>query len=884
MPPAPPLTRSQARLSNRERDTEDDTDFHSAVENDENEDLQSSITMEEEVTIMATEASRNDFMMQTLVTMQKQQQELMIGMQREHKNHMEMVMKSMEETEIRRDRKRHEGNVDTRLKAKKVDCPRLGAVQDTDMADFNTWKESFEGYANISKLETECNLQGRRTMLRAAIDNTWSRLWTAGMLGVLPDDDIDDIVNKIQGYIRSKRSPFLDRKVFYSRNQKPGESIDEYFADIQIIHDACNWKEESLICEDCDGQLLRTRNMLREQRLLDRMIFGVCDEDIREKVFERPFETMTLSKAYRIMQAAEVARNTTNNLKSAHTLVAVNDMEEDNDESSDMDCVNRLQKSNYKKGKGQPRISKPCNKCGTKHDLYACPAYNTTCNKCGIKGHWEKFCFSGTRREDDTKQLNTINAEIAKVVKAGNKSAMRQLSTTMGRKTKRVDWLCDTGADVCVMNIDDCQAFGRLNIRKCNAKLFSANHKRMGLRGVVKAKIDNKGHTFQTDIYVIQGVQRPILSLTGLRALGILPESWPEDVNIATLSLGKNRKQKCLHIRREIDNNDSINDDELEGETEIEDYAKEFGVNSIQKEPLLQDDIPSRPGETIAADLFNCDGKEYLVITDKFSGWPEVWDFIRGVSSTDVQKAFMKWFMTMGVPNRLTSDHGPQFVSSDFAQFCQEWGIKHDLASPYHHHANAHGEATVNSIKSIVKKTCPGKTTSCKEFWEALLEYRNAPRKDGLSPAQRLFNRPMRTKLSAHPQTFNPISHKQIREADRQALMLRQKAKQRYDRGVRSLSKLEVRDVVRVQHHVTKKWNLIAEVVHIKPRGRSCLIRSETGRLYWRNRRYLRLYEMDGLDTLDCSGHEEANEQEDNCKRTLRRSQRSRRQTDFYKA
>ncbi|QQP35766.1 Transposon Tf2-6 polyprotein, partial [Caligus rogercresseyi] len=37
-------------------------------------------------------------------------------------------------------------------------------------------------------------------------------------------------------------------------------------------------------------------------------------------------------------------------------------------------------------------------------------------------------------------------------------------------------------------------------------------------------------------------------------------------------------------------------------------------------------------------------------------------------------------------------------------------------------------------------------------------------------------------------------------------------------------------------------WNLIAEILEIRPRGRSYLVKTESGRLYWRNRRYLKLY------------------------------------------
>ena len=111
---------------------------------------------------------------------------------------------------------------------------------------------------------------------------------------------------------------------------------------------------------------------------------------------------------------------------------------------------------------------------------------------------------------------------------------------------------------------------------------------------------------------------------------------------------------------------------------------------------------------------------------------------------------------TLGAANRLTSDNGPQFKSEEFKEFCESWGIKHDPSSPYYHEANGYAEAAVKSMKNLVKKICPGKTVKNERFFKALLEYRNTPKTDGLSPAQRLFGRPTRTKLPAHESLLTP--------------------------------------------------------------------------------------------------------------------------------
>ncbi len=201
---------------------------------------------------------------------------------------------------------------------------------------------------------------------------------------------------------------------------------------------------------------------------------------------------------------------------------------------------------------------------------------------------------------------------------------------------------------------------------------------------------------------------------------------------------------------------------------------------------------------------------------------------------------------------------------------------------PYHHEANGYAEAAVKSMKNLVKKICPGKTVRNERFFKALLEYRNTPRKDGLSPAQRLFGRPTRTKLPAHPVIYKKDIRDKIREADRLTVKLRERAKDQQDSRTRKLEQLKPGTVVRVQHHLTRRWDLIGTVMEVMPRGRSYLVRSETGRLYLRNRKFIRLYfpsedREDKDDDPTWAGSDAGNR---SAGRGLRRSKRDRHKPD----
>jgi len=56
-------------------------------------------------------------------------------------------------------------------------------------------------------------------------------------------------------------------------------------------------------------------------------------------------------------------------------------------------------------------------------------------------------------------------------------------------------------------------------------------------------------------------------------------------------------------------------------------------------------------------------------------------------------------FSTFGLPEQVVSDNGPQFVSSEFAQFLKSNGVKHIKSVPYHLSTNAMAECFVQSFK-----------------------------------------------------------------------------------------------------------------------------------------------------------------------------------------
>ena len=155
-----------------------------------------------------------------------------------------------------------------------------------------------------------------------------------------------------------------------------------------------------------------------------------------------------------------------------------------------------------------------------------------------------------------------------------------------------------------------------------------------------------------------------------------------------------------------------------------------------QKEPLICHQSPTRPWESIAADLFVFHGKDYLVTTDRYSNFFEV-DRLYSKSSSEVITKMKAHIARYGIPNKLMSDNGPNFTSREFKLFTDSYNIEHTTSLPTYAQSNGKVENSVKTSKKIMQKALDAHA----DPYLAFLDFRNT-RTEGYttSPAQRMLN------------------------------------------------------------------------------------------------------------------------------------------------
>ncbi|EFX63270.1 hypothetical protein DAPPUDRAFT_268743 [Daphnia pulex] len=142
-----------------------------------------------------------------------------------------------------------------------------------------------------------------------------------------------------------------------------------------------------------------------------------------------------------------------------------------------------------------------------------------------------------------------------------------------------------------------------------------------------------------------------------------------------------------------------------------------------------------------------------------------------------------------------------------------------------------------------MKKLIAGSLTSgsfdVNKFGQSLLLFRNTAISGGRSPAQIVFNRPMRDCLPAHRRSFAAEWQKDADVLEKRARRAKELRTEHFNRRAHPLPPLQVGNAVLIQHPISKCWSTPGVITEVGP-NRDYLVKTAAGRVFRRNRRFLR--------------------------------------------
>lgn len=176
------------------------------------------------------------------------------------------------------------------------------------------------------------------------------------------------------------------------------------------------------------------------------------------------------------------------------------------------------------------------------------------------------------------------------------------------------------------------------------------------------------------------------------------------------------------------------------------------------------------PWERIHLDFASTKMGKFLVCVDAFSKWPEVIP-MKTTAAPYLVEVMTTLFARWGLPKKVFSDNGPEFVSDVFTAFLIKNGIKQKTAPVAHPASNGLAERHVQNVKKALKKMEGDPGSLVQKLSKFLLAYRNAAHSlTNETPAQLFLKRSLRTKLSL----LQP-DHEDVVEARNEKIVLKHK-------------------------------------------------------------------------------------------------------------
>lgn len=125
--------------------------------------------------------------------------------------------------------------------------------------------------------------------------------------------------------------------------------------------------------------------------------------------------------------------------------------------------------------------------------------------------------------------------------------------------------------------------------------------------------------------------------------------------------------------------------------TDIEDVVEKCNNcqtlrRKLQKEPLINHDIPNNAFEKIACDVMEFGNKSYLVIVDYYSKWIE-FKHMKTKTARDITNVWIEFFANFGVPLIVVADNMP-FDSFECREFARRFEFTIVTSSPLYPKSN----------------------------------------------------------------------------------------------------------------------------------------------------------------------------------------------------
>ncbi|XP_053605087.1 uncharacterized protein K02A2.6-like [Plodia interpunctella] len=283
---------------------------------------------------------------------------------------------------------------------------------------------------------------------------------------------------------------------FYKRDQKRGEKVADYVAELRKISAYCNFSD-------------------LERTLRDRLVCGMCDQKLQYDLLKRDnlryhdvvdamFAAESAGRDVRMIQTASMTELGAPSSSATSSVV----------EPMDINVVNSKLNTRF------------CYRCGDKHPG-ECRFLNAVCHFCKKKGHIEKICIS--KKKNAPKQVNFTSEGFADnlngiyCIQGLKRVPPYEITVLIGNTSVRMQ--VDTGASFSILNEKSwstiCKSLPHTILRPVSLSLHTWTETPVKIVGQATLPVTYKEHKQDLSVVIAKGC--------GPNLLG---RNWFEPLNI----------------------------------------------------------------------------------------------------------------------------------------------------------------------------------------------------------------------------------------------------------------------------------------------------------------------------------------------------------------
>ena len=364
---------------------------------------------------------------------------------------------------------------------------------------FADYVERLNFYLEANSVEDEAK---KRSVFLTVIGSSQFRLLKDL---VVPAKLTDKTYSELCAILKAHHEPappkFLQRASFEARNRKPGESCQQYIAELRNLAEYCQF----------GAQL--------EERLCERFARGINDEQIQRKLLCKT--DLTLHEAVSIAVATMTTTEAARSLQSGSVMFSQG-ASGNFDRTNTHDQRKKESKQNSRPGQHASKsfrgqADRRCGRCGGPHSSSSCKFASAKCFKCSKTGHIAKVCRSAPKSAS-ANHFVQVNEE-SQLSLFALKPSKEAYNVDLLINNRRITFQIDTGASLSVISATDYRKDITTSLQPSDKSLSTYTGEKVKVVGETSVEVKHRDQCLLLPLLVIEGEGPPLIGRDWLREL-----------------------------------------------------------------------------------------------------------------------------------------------------------------------------------------------------------------------------------------------------------------------------------------------------------------------------------------------------------------------------